>query len=426
LPPALRRSLDEIESWVAGRQPLKQNTAAQLRKIITQAVVNQCKWDSPLMAEPAKAIIDTAWPARSIVVSITGADAENQASETTPIKFDRDARNAVFFRRLLALQAGVDDPGNTVALRRLASLARQHQPDLQRAIMRHRQTDDDSLTTGFAGSLLGASLAGKAWPGMDDSQLLAVAFDDGADWTLGDAALRPARWVSIWQAHRQVRPDLIRALREAVGVRRGNSGAVRMIDTARALNLVRKAAVRWRWEPTGPVPDWCKPAVTDLSRLPDLIKEHYEQLVGLDRRLQRWMPAEVTRDDTLTEIETACRWASDVALLPDGVSAGELKTRIDRMKEDNSRVAETLRQQLAKCELISDEEEYDAARTRVAVVDRGPQLEDTIEFFALCDGWLTTKVAEARRRDGGLRDAVVARVQQVHADWAAIVRGTDE
>ena len=81
VPASVANALTEIENWSADRYPLSQNTAGTIRGIVAQAVLNRCQWNDPLTAEPDADLKRSAWPAKSIVVSIEGAEAENLAGD---------------------------------------------------------------------------------------------------------------------------------------------------------------------------------------------------------------------------------------------------------------------------------------------------------------------------------------------------------
>ncbi|MFD0583108.1 protein DpdH [Dactylosporangium darangshiense] len=268
---SLRAMVEDVAEWETGRRLLPQNTAATIRRIISTAVLNRCDWSTPLMAEPSADVKRAAWPVKSSVVSIEAAEAEAQ-NAGAPIRFDRDARTAVFFRQLLTLEQGADDPGNTAALPQLARIADRHRGDLIGAVLRNRSAEDEHLIAGLRASLLGASLAGLAWPGMSDAALMTVAFDDGATWSLSDAALRTARWVEAYEKHRTHRRALVVELRNLLGVAQGSTGAVRVLDASRALPLVRQAAAQWAWEPDRAAAPWYKDAAALLRNFDTLVE----------------------------------------------------------------------------------------------------------------------------------------------------------
>lgn len=420
-PGSLRAMVDDVDEWEAGRRPLLQGTASRIRSIVAQAVVNRCDWTDPLMAEPSANIRQAAWPPKSSVVSILHADAENLASDATPIKFVRNPRNAVFFRHLLTLEAGVDDPGNGVALRRLRRIAKRHQGDLKRAVLRSRRADDDDLVLGLTASLIGAALAGQAWPGMSDAELVAAAFDDGTHWQLADASIRTERWVAAWRTHGAHRGGLVRELRQLLGVRRG-TGAVRIVDAARVLPLLRRAANDWVW-PSGVVaPEWCRKAVDGFRMFDNLVTQQLAELKRCMAELNGWLPAEVSGQETVVEVDKAFRAAMDSGLAPPDSSPTELFQQIEGMKALDWQVVDQLRRDLGRVE-TSDDAVWRMTCIAAAARDRGAGLAAIVEFLRMCDQWLTTRLADAELRRGGAGEAAAQLVREARAEWEAIVGG---
>ncbi|RAO52536.1 protein DpdH [Micromonospora saelicesensis] len=417
-PTSLQTAVEDVDEWAAGRRLLTQNTALRLRSIISTAVINRCDWSTPLMAEPAAAVKATAWPAKSSVVSIEDAEAEAQ-NAGAPVRFVRNPRNAVFFRHLLTLQQGVEDAGNTAALPRLARVADRYQPDLIRAVQRVRSAEEEHLIAGLTVSLLGASLAGRAWPGMTDAELMALAFDDGTSWSLADAALRTARWVDAYDKHRIHRRALVTELRQLLGVPQG-SGAARILDAARALPLVRRAAENWTWEPGTTVAPWYKDAAAPLRQFESLLdsqltflREHRDRLAGL-------LPAGVSVGETLAALEQTFQEATKVGLLPSGEMRQTFPGQLTAMKVPDWRVVDRLRRDLDRIESAEDAQ-WQQARIAAAARDRGADLGPLMQFLRSCDDWLTAGLQEARLRTGGLGEDLAEQVRQVHTEWEQIV-----
>ena len=94
-------------------------------------------------------------------------------------------------------------------------------------------------STGLRASLIGAALAGQAWPGMDDGPLLDAVLDDGQTWAYADAAMRTPAWLSAAGTAPRRASRTRPGLRAGFGISRGDRGGVRMIDAARAMPLLR-------------------------------------------------------------------------------------------------------------------------------------------------------------------------------------------
>ncbi len=185
LPRTLQRNLDRVNDWSQRGEELDMTLARELREVIRGAVLQRCAWNDPLMREPTGKQLDAAWPARSTVVSIDGSYGERStATSDAPIRFTRSSANAVFFQGLLLANAGVFEGkpwanGGYVtrgakAMRRLSRDADRNQRHLLTAVARSADIADEHLAAGLQASLLGATLAGKALPGMGDAELLAA------------------------------------------------------------------------------------------------------------------------------------------------------------------------------------------------------------------------------------------------------------
>src|SRR5690606_9621285 len=148
-------------------------------------------------------------------------------------------------------------------------------------------------------SLLGAVLAGRAWPDMERPAMLSVVLDDGATWMDVDVRGRTEPWVKMWQAHRDKRRDLVAPLRESIGYRRGTRGGIRVIDAVRAMPLLDRAAATWAWKPDR-VPEWLpRGAVAGFARLGELVEAQAAQLRDNLAVIRRGLPAGVSGRDTV-------------------------------------------------------------------------------------------------------------------------------
>jgi hypothetical protein len=419
-PRSLRERVDSVLEWAAGRAPLSQNAAGDIRRIVSTAVLNRCDWSTPLMAEPI-ADIKKAWSSKSSVVSIEGAAAEAQ-SKGAPIRFARNPQNAVFFQRLLTLQFGVPDPGNEQALPRLARIAERHQPDVVKVVLESRGADDErQLVLALRVSLMGAALAGRARPGMRDADLMAAAFDDGTGWELGDAALRSDKWNDALHKHRLARPALVSELRQLLGARQGTSGAARILDAARALPLIREAAADWSYTPNTPAGRLYQEANGPLAKFDDLVAKHHDILRQTGEQLSRWIPAGVTVKDTLDAINQAFIEAKATGLLPPGPDLIQNFTRnLNGVRGRNPRVVEQLRRDLEQVENAEDSQ-WQRIRIAAAVRDRGPDLTPLMAFLAESEAWLDFGLEAATKQTGGQGADLVEQVREVLTEWQRIV-----
>ncbi|MEV0769607.1 protein DpdH [Nocardia salmonicida] len=414
---SFRKNLDAVEDWYAGA-PLHQNAAGAIRGIIRQGVLNRCAWNDPLAIEPPQSVRDRAWPNKSLTVSIQDAEGESApGTRSAPIVFERSGQNARFFKGLLRAKNGIPDLGNAAELRRLGRIADTYSVVLQESVVATRSTRESELHHGFRVSLLGAALAGRAWPGMSDVELMAAAFNDGAKWELGDAPLRVPQWIDAWNKHRANRPKLIDALRGGVCIRRGTTGEIRMVDTARVLPLLRQAAQEWDWQAASHgLPGWCNGA--GLTRLGELINQQWGVLEQLHSDLTRWLPSGVSSADTVRDVRQALDVAQSVALVPADLPG--FRNRLQRVEQHDWRCVDDFVRDIGNA-MQADTDKAQVARVKAVSVDRGPALFEICEFLRNADEWLAPKIDEARLRQHGVGDSVTALIGEAYEKWQSIV-----
>ncbi len=166
----------------------------------------------------------------------------------------------------------------------------------------------------IAGSLIGAALAGLAWPGMDEAELLAIAFADGRSWARQDAADRESAWSRALEGHLQYRTPLVERLRDALGVAQGE-GKARMIDAARALPLLRRAVAQWDWQVTGSdIPEWVKKAVRNFADWTDMVEAQNASLRRKLDGIRRHHPRGTTGAQVLAAVRDALLAAVDASI----------------------------------------------------------------------------------------------------------------
>jgi len=406
----------EIEDWGARQRQLPANVARNLREAVRTAVVQRTLWLDPLMVEPLSSTLRRVWPIKSSVVSIEGAESENDPrTAQAPIKFGRTPANAAFLQGLLGL-AGGDARGNPAAVRRLSDLAERHRPDLVRRIQEETGTTDSDLVPALRVALLGAALAGRVWPGADEATLLAAALDDGAGWVCRDAELRTPAWREAWERHQTRRPELVDGIRESVGVARGR-GDVRMIDAVRATRLLRSAAAEPWDTPTAGVPDWVRPAAATVATWATLVGEQFRQMESTALAIRQAMPAGTAYPTLLARL----REAFDAAFAA-GLLAGELTTIQDTLDTaagwgwDALRV---LHEDIADAQRATTDRAVARAVARAAVRDRGAHLPRITRLLTDADAWLGNATDRAEQDPRAADDidhalaAVVDRWQQI-------------
>ncbi|WP_280364317.1 protein DpdH [Nocardia wallacei] len=418
---SFRRHLGAVEDWYAGNT-LPGNTAAVIRRIVRQAVLNRCAWNDPLTVEPPQAVRDKAWPNKSLTVSIDDAGGESlPGTRSAPIVFERTGQNAVFFKALLRVDKGVSDPGNVAALRRLGLIADRYSGALQKRVTATRDTGEEELRLGFRASLLGAALAGRAWPGMSDAELMAAAFDDGGKWELGDELLRVPRWIDAWNKHRTNRPKLIAALRDEVCIRRGTihrgtQGSIRMVDAARVLPLLRQAAHEWDWQAPQVLPGWCNGA--GLVQLAESMDQQWLAIEQLHADLTRWLPAGVSLADTVRDVRQALIEAQSVGLGPADIEG--FRTRLQQVGQHDLRCVDDFVRDVSNA-LRANDDKARAAVVRAVSIDRGRAFVDICEFLKSADEWMAQRTDDARHRQSGVGDSATKLIGDAYAKWQSIV-----
>jgi len=423
LRPSVQRMIQDVEDWYSRGRVLHENTAGPLRGIIRDAVVRRCRWTDPLMSEPSADDLKRAWPPKSVVVSIEGAAAENlPGTADAPIRFRRTAANSVFFQGLLAAQAG-QLPGAAEQVRRLGEIADRHRAVLQAAVQRVQATGDENLVTAIRAALIGAALAGRAWPGLDEAALLEAVLDDGQTWAYADTRIRTAEWLSALDRHRAARPDLVRAIRAGLGISRGATGGVRMIDAARAVPLLRRAAEEWRWRTPETEPAaWVRKAVARFGEWDNLIDGQIALLTRELRRLRAWLPRGTRPGETLDAVSAAAEAAVKAGHGPDDPEQFEALAKnaatqdwraVDRLESDLDKAAQPGR----------TEDQQRTARIITAARDRGADLSIITGFLASSDEWLTAALRDAAMRESGAAAGAATQVQELLRQWSELAAG---
>lgn len=421
IPASVKRAIDHVEDWATREAPLQQQTASDIRQIIRDAVVQRCLWNNPLMPEPTSEVLRGAWPVGSAVVSIDGAYGELQATGGAPIRFTRSSPNAVFFHGLLRRKAG-DIRGGAEAWRRLAGYADRYQGHLQQAVLRRIAATDEQLTVGVRASLIGATLAGKALPDMKEAKLLAVVFDDGSTWNRADAESCADTWKDALRRHLAARPELVSGMRSGLGISRGVTGGVRMIDAARALPMLREAVSTWRWDtPDTELPPWVRKAVGGFADWDGLLDAQISGLAGQLAAVRSLLPTGTSLSETVDAVRRAVDAAREAGAEQTGPELySQLQTMIDQAALQDQETVKRLESDLAK---VAEEQEPNLrSRTRIlaAARDRGTDIAVIGEFLLASDKWLTSALSVARMQQGGAQHAAQAQVREAQHRWASI------
>ncbi|MFJ8197324.1 protein DpdH [Streptomyces sp. NPDC096152] len=416
LPPSLQAKVNAVEDWLTREQVLPQAVASDLRTVIATAVAQRYRWINPLMREQTQATIRSAWPLNARVVSIEGATENIQGAETAPIKFKRTARNSRYLRSVLLLKNG--QPAQRAEhVRRLSTDADRYTASLTTVLQKNLQITDDDLVLGLRAALIGAALAGLAWPGMDEAELLAIAFADGRSWARQDAADRESAWSRALEGHLQYRPPLIERLRDALGVAQGE-GKARMIDAARALPLLRRAVAQWDWQVTGSdVPEWVKKAVKNFADWTDMVEAQNASLRRKLDGIRRHHPRGTTGAQVLAAVRDALLAAEDASIPVPLATRADITERLARAQDADWKILNQLEDDLLRAE---EPEAPDAARITAAVRDRGVTIQVVSGLLQASDAWLTTALEHAASRTNSHGDEAARGVQELLTEWRSL------
>jgi hypothetical protein len=366
------------------------------------------------MREWTKTAADKAWPAKAQTVSIDKAYGE-KAGASAPLRYDRTAVHGQFFKGLLQAETGGRQ--RAVDQRRLASIAEWNAPHFAAAVAKYGDITDDHLVSGVRAALLGGVLAGRAWPGMDRAQLLAVVFDEGQEWERADSDVRTPTWNDALARHLLARPALVKVLRTSLGVAQG-TGETRMVDAARALPLLQRATAHWRWQPEM-TPSWVQ-GVTGFSNLDAWIAAQVTELTSRYERIRELLPEQDSGANTVKAVQTALDEAPRVGLGPASREEdARLRDLIAKASGADWRVVTGLGADLRRC-AEADPDRRAAAGIPVAAKDRGPSLGVIEEFLVAADHWLSAKLPEATSRTSTEGDTALKAVQVALQTWSGI------
>ena len=422
LPQSLRSRLQEIEDWATKDTDAMSNVARELRTIAADVVTQRYDWADPLMNSMTKDALKSIWSATSGAVHIRGARGGLKVDpESAPIQFAKSGQNAQFFKSILQLSQGYP-PISMDSVYRLAELAESKAADFTAAVLVKQEITDPDLVLGLRVSLIGAALAGRAWPGMPEAGMVDAVLHDGKGWVRADFAARVPRWNSTLADHLSKREELVTRIRNAVGISQGERGRVRLIDAAHLLPLLQQAAQEWTWQVGDrSVPAWVSAAAKGFMLLPSMVDEQLgalrDLLASLRRRVARGMLSKVVQavldamDEakqhglhlTSAQSENLRRLATDVQDVDWHV--------ITELEDDLARLADTSGegQDRAKAEMI------------VAARGRGPALPAIRAFLEASNDWLDEALESAKNRIGGHEAETSDNLNSIVREWAEIV-----
>ncbi|MET9218649.1 protein DpdH [Streptomyces sp. NPDC003300] len=416
LPPSLQAKVNAVEDWLTREQVLQQAVASELRTVIVTAVAQRYRWVHPLMREQTQATLRSAWPSNARVVSIEGATENIQGADEAPIKFKRTARNSRYLRSVLLLKNG--QPAQRAEhVRRLSTDADRFTASLTTALQKNLQITDDDLVLGLRAALIGAALAGQAWPGMDEAELLTAVFADGRSWARQDAADREGAWSRALVGHLQHRPPLVERLRDALGVAQGD-GKPRLIDAARALPLLRRAAAQWDWQVTGSdIPEWVKQAVKTFANWTDMVNTQNATLRRKLDNIRLHHPRGKTGAQVLAAVRNALLAAEDASIPVPLATRTDLTERLARAQDVDWKILNQLEDDLM---LAEQPDASDAARITAAVRDRGVTTQVVSGLLQASDAWLNSALEHAAVRTNSHGDEAARGVRELLIEWQSL------
>ncbi|MFC8244007.1 protein DpdH [Streptomyces chartreusis] len=395
LPRSLQKRLDVVEGWSSGGG-LPTTEASTVRSVVSRAAVYRQDWLNPPVKPLGVSDAGQAgWGNRANTVSIEGAAAQALAGDDSPVIFKRTAANSEFFKSLILLNAEALTAVRSQDVVRLASMADRYARVLRKRVTAQAQLSDDDLVSGLRVSLMGAALAGHAHPHMPVEQLYTAAFDLGQSWQRSDGSSRTEMWQRSSNAHMTKREALIDTLRGALGVGQG-IGAVQVIDAARALPLLRRAAERWELDDVE-LPRWAQDAAQPLAGWRMLVPAQHAQLVSLLHDIRQCFPRGERSADLLSQLDASLRVAAELGL-EGGSHISAIRVLMDEIEDADWASLTLLERDLAKLTDGLEGPAALAAALQGVVPLRDPQLAGMHQLLRAADAFLTDALQAAEAR----------------------------
>lgn len=428
LPPSLVAKLNNVEEWVTRDVELSQDVAREIRAVVSESVPQRYSWSAPLMKEIGKNGMNgwgKAWPNSAATTSIEDAKGEGATGAgRAPIRFTKKAVNSQFFQSILRLKSG-HPPVYAEDVYRLSSLAEEKSSAFTEALHEHLHIGDADLVLGLRASLLGAALAGRAYPGMEQADLLAVALDEGDSWGRVDGELRIDAWQATTRAHLSGRRALVQQIKNAVGVTQG-IGAPRLIDAARVIPLLDEAVVTWGWSVDSQVPPWMSDAVTGFAGWQRLIDDQIAALEEFLRDIRGRHQRGTTAPQVVSAVRDAMTLAKEVGIPLSAAQAQEIGSLLSEAGRADWSAVIALEDDLGRIAAsASESRNHGHVKVKAAVLDRGAGLAGIRRFLEVSEGWLDSALRASALMTGGGLDRSADELQSAVAEWADLSGARD-
>ncbi|MFD3536055.1 protein DpdH [Streptomyces sp. NPDC058664] len=417
---SLQKRVDAIESWSTDDAGLSTTEARTVRSVVSRSAVYRQSWLHPPMKPLGTGDAERAgWTIKANTVSIQGAAAEALAGADSPVVFKRTPANAEFFKSLVLLEADSSVGVRSQDLLRLSSMADRYSRVLRERVTRHLQLCNDDLVAGLRVSLMGAALAGHAHPSMPLEKLHAAAFSSGESWKRPDDSSRTSMWQDRLARHLEKRPELVDRLRGALGVGQG-AGAVQVIDAARALPLLRRAAERWELDDVE-VPEWAKPAELPLIGWRVLVSAQHVHLVSLLQGIRERFPRGERSSDLLSQLEASLQVAVELGL-GGGGQVPTIRRLLEEIKDADWASLTVLERDLAKLtpDLVQGDELV--AMLQGAVPLRDAHLAGMHHLLQTAEEFLSDALHSAQERGQAAASTASQQMEELTGTWEQIAQ----
>jgi hypothetical protein len=261
---------------------------------------------------------------------------------------------------------------------------------------------------------------GQAWPACTEADLLCAAFDDGNTWQRGDRSLLSPPWQQALDSHLRSRVDMVQRLRNSVGVAQG-PGAVRMLDAARVLPLLREAASGWTWSAQTQVPDWVKPVVTGFARWEAVVEDQFSRLSTKLSNIRQLLPAQVSGSETAEAVGRALQESAKVGLAPSQDDALGLQALLDRMQHVNWRVITEIGDDLTRARSASGAADSWTTKVTAVARDRGESFGAIGDFLEVSGRLLDDALERAAVRRDPVGDDAAGQVSGLLNEWGGLL-----